>query len=249
MTIDMNRTSNYNFTIIVPFYNEEENVAALEKRLSDYLPTCVKGAACVLFVNDGSTDRGGEKIKEACSRHADFFYLELEKNGGLSGALKAGIDACQSPLSGYIDADLQTDPDDFNLLLPSLDEYEMVVGIRVNRKDTFVKRISSKIANGWRRMFTHDGIADTGCPLKVFRTDLARKLPLFKGMHRFLPALAQLAGGKVLQVPVRHYPRTAGVAKYNLWNRLAGPFNDCFAFKWMTTRFTDYRISDTNIDE
>ena len=148
---------------------------------------------------------------------------------------------------GYIDADLQTDPDDFDLLLPHADDYELVTGIRTDRKDGFVKRVSSKIANGWRRMMTGDGVADTGCPLKVLQTATARKLPMFTGMHRFLPALVQMTGGRVLQVPVRHYPRQAGQAKYHLFNRLWGPFNDCFAFRWMKKRYLDYRIEDSNL--
>ena len=182
-----------------------------------------------------------------CSRHADFFYLRFTRNCGLSAALKAGFDACQSPWVGYIDADLQTDPDDFDLLIPFAADYELVTGIRVNRRDGFVKRISSKIANGWRRMMTHDGVADTGCPLKILQTPCAKKLPMFTGMHRFLPALVQMAGGQVKQVPVRHYPRVAGKAKYHLLNRLWGPFNDCFAFRWMKKRYIDYTLGDSNL--
>ena len=178
---------------------------------------------------------------------SDFYYLRFAQNRGLSAALKAGFDACESPLVGYIDADLQTDPDDFDLLLPQADEYELVTGIRTNRKDGFVKRISSKIANGWRRMMTGDGVSDTGCPLKVLQTACAKKLPMFTGMHRFIPALVQMTGGRVLQVPVRHYPREAGQAKYHLFNRLWGPFNDCFAFRWMKKRYLDYHIEDSNL--
>ena len=122
----MNRTSDYQFTIIVPFYNEEENAPAMESKLAAFLPVCAKSPACVLFVNDGSTDNGGALVKEICSRHEDFFYISLEHNTGLSGALKAGFDNCFSPWLGYIDADFQTDPEDFNLLLQFADEYEMV---------------------------------------------------------------------------------------------------------------------------
>lgn len=243
----MNKTAQYRFTILVPFYNERENAERLEKRLGEYLKICTAAPACVLFVNDGSTDGGGELIKEACIRNKDFFYLELLHNTGLSGALKAGIDQCQSQFVGYIDADLQTDPEDFELLLKDAEQYPLVIGIRANRKDTFVKRASSKIANSWRRMMTHDGVEDTGCPLKVIHTAFAKKIPLFSGMHRFIPALIQMMGGEVKQTAVRHYPRTAGVAKYNLWNRLTGPFIDCFAYRWMKKRYIDYSIKYTNL--
>lgn len=245
----MNKTSAYKFTVIIPYYNEKDNIAALESRMSAFLKDCPETGtpACVLFVNDGSTDGGERLVHEACSRHEDFFYLDLERNGGLSAALKAGIAMCESPLVGYLDADLQTFPEDFGLLLEHADKYPLVLGIRTERKDGFVKRASSKIANAWRRMMTHDGIADTGCPLKVIQTPYAKELPLFKGMHRFIPALVQMMGGECREVPVRHCRRTAGTAKYNLANRLWGPFVDCFAYRWMRKRYTPTRIGGTNL--
>lgn len=148
---------------------------------------------------------------------------------------------------GYMDADLQTDPEDFNLLLKDIANYEMVTGIRANRKDSFFKNLQSKIANGYRRMMTNDGVADTGCPLKVMHTDAAKKMPLFNGMHRFMPALILLQNGKVKQIPVRHYPRMAGKSKYHLWNRLTGPFIDCFAYRWMKGRYINYAVDDSNL--
>jgi glycosyltransferase involved in cell wall biosynthesis len=165
----------------------------------------------------------------------------------LSAAIKAGIDSVCSEYLGYMDADLQTTPDDFNLLLEHIKDYEMVMGIRANRKDTFSKKIQSKIANGFRNMMTHDGVSDTGCPLKVLHTDYARRVPFFTGMHRFLPALIQLQNGKVKQIPVRHFPRVAGTSKYHLWNRLVSPFLDCFAYRWMKKRYINYCIGDNNL--
>ncbi|MCK9625169.1 MAG: glycosyltransferase family 2 protein [Bacteroidales bacterium] len=243
----MNKTSRYKFTIIVPFYNERENIFNLEKKLNSFIRDSATIPTCVLFVNDGSNDGGDELAKEVCGRNDGFFYLELKKNGGLSGALKAGIDNCESELIGYIDADLQTDPEDFNLLLKEIDDYSLVIGIRTERKDTFVKKTSSLIANGFRRMMTKDGVSDTGCPLKVMHTSYARKVPFFSGMHRFLPALFLMIGGNIKQVPVKHYPRTAGKAKYNLFNRLVGPLKDCFAFRWMKKRYINYEINNTTL--
>lgn len=245
----MNKTADYKFTIVVPVYNEEDNIYALEERLRAYLPRIAAegNPACALFVNDGSTDASPERIKEICGRNPDFFYLDLARNSGLSAAMKAGIDAAFSEYVGYMDADLQTAPEDFDLLLPHIAEYELVMGIRTGRKDSFVKNMSSRIANGFRRMMTHDGVEDTGCPLKVLRTDYAKRIPFFTGMHRFLPALIQLQGAHVKQVPVRHFPRVAGKSKYHLWNRLAGPFMDCFAYRWMRKRYIDYRAGDTNL--
>ena len=241
-----NITADYEFTIIVPVYNEEENMAALEKKLTVFIEQSSL-STCILFVNDCSSDQSLERIAEICERQSHFFYLSFSKNSGLSAGIKAGIDAAFSTYVGYIDADLQTTPEDFNLLIPYLHEYEMVLGIRTNRKDSFVKNASSKIANGFRRYMTNDGVADTGCPLKIMRTDYAKRIPFFTGMHRFLPALIQLQEGKVKQVPVRHFPRVAGQSKYNLRNRLVGPFIDCFAYRWMKKRYINYQITENNI--
>ena len=244
----MNKTANYIFTIIVPVFNEEDNIHTLEKRLAAFLPEC-RERACVLFVDDGSTDSSAERIREVCTRNADFFHIGFVKNAGLSAALKAGIDHTESEYLGYMDADLQTAPEDFNLLLEHIEDYTMVTGIRANRKDTPFKRFQSKFANGFRRMMTHDGATDTGCPLKVLHTDAAKRLPLFKGMHRFLPALVRLQdGGCYKQVPVRHFPRTAGKSKFHLWNRLAGPFADCFAYRWMKPRYINYKVGENDLD-
>ena len=162
--------------------------------------------------------------------------------------MKAGIDAAESRYVGYIDADLQTDPEDFAELLKFAPDYQLVSGIRANRKDSAFKRLQSKIANGFRRKMTGDTATDTGCPLKVMWTSYAKRLPFFDGMHRFLPALMMLEEGKFKEVPVRHYPRIAGVSKYHLWNRLKGPFLDCFAYRWMKKRYIKYHIDEENIN-
>lgn len=244
----MNNSAKYDFTIIVPVYNEEDNMANLESRLSAYL-TEASVSACILFVNDGSKDSSLQLIREVCGRNPHFYYLSFADNRGLSAAMKAGIDYAESRLVGYIDADLQTAPEDFNLLLADADEYPLVLGIRVGRKDSWFKRFQSKFANGFRRMMTGDGVADTGCPLKVMQTQYAKRIPFFTGMHRFLPALILLQdGGKVKQTPVRHFPRVAGVSKFSVWNRLIGPFKDCFAYRWMRKRYINYTIAEHNLN-
>jgi len=232
---------NYEFTIIVPVYNEEENLPRVEKKLSGYIKTAPKKTK-VLFVNDGSTDKSQEAIEAICRKNTDFGFIQFAENRGLSAAIKAGVDDVDTELTGYIDADLQTAPEDFNLLLKHIPEYDLVTGVRANRKDSFVKNMSSSIANGIRRAFTHDGMDDTGCPLKVIKTDYAKKIPMFKGLHRFLPAMILLQQGKIIQVPVRHFPRIAGKAKFGLWNRLLGPLSDCFAYLWMKRKYINYTV-------
>lgn len=244
----MNATAGYELTIVIPIYNEVDNLSMLEQKVDDYLTHAVR-SACVLLVDDGSTDGSAEAIRALCERHPHFYFLRFARNAGLSAAIKAGIDATASRFVGYMDADMQTTPEDFNELLAYADEYTLVTGIRANRKDTFFKRLQSKIANGFRRSMTHDGATDTGCPLKVMQTAYARRIPFFTGMHRFLPALMLLQeGGCYKEIPVRHFPRTAGVSKYHLWNRLVSPFMDCFAYRWMKKRYINYRVAETDLN-
>ena len=232
----------YEFTIIVPVYNEEDNLARVEKELLAYTKIASKPTK-ILFVNDGSKDKSQQLIEDICTRNDAFFYILFKENRGLSAAIKAGFDHADTPLVGYIDSDLQTAPSDFNLLLEHIEDNALVTGVRANRKDSFVKNMSSKIANGIRRAFTKDGMDDTGCPLKVIRTDYAKRIPMFKGLHRFLPAMILLQNGNIKQVPVQHFPRIAGQAKFGLWNRLLGPLMDCFAYLWMKKKYINYEVA------
>ncbi|GEQ86838.1 dolichol-phosphate mannosyltransferase [Patiriisocius marinistellae] len=231
----------YQFTIIVPVYNEEDNLERVEKELLAYTKIATKKTK-ILFVNDGSKDKSQTMIEAICARNEAFSFLNFRENRGLSAAIKAGFDAVDTELLGYIDSDLQTAPEDFNLLLAQSNTYDLVTGVRSNRKDSFVKNMSSTIANGIRRAFTDDGMDDTGCPLKVIKTEYAKRIPMFEGLHRFLPAMILLQNGKVLQVPVQHFPRVAGTAKFGVWNRLLGPLMDCFAYLWMKKKYINYTI-------
>ena len=235
----------YKFTIIVPVYNEEDNLERLETELLKYLNIATVTTS-VLFVNDGSSDNSQALIESICKRNDAFEYILFKNNKGLSAAIKAGFDHVDSELVGYIDSDLQTTPEDFNILLEQIDSYELVTGVRSNRKDSFVKNMSSKIANGIRRAFTHDGMDDTGCPLKVIRTEYAKRIPMFRGLHRFLPAMIILQNGRVTQITVQHFPRVAGTAKFGVWNRLLGPLMDCFAYLWMKKKYINYEVEKSS---
>jgi len=231
----------FNFTIVVPVFNEEDNLLRVEKELLAYIKIATKSTK-ILFVNDGSKDKSQHLIEAICNRNQEFSFISFKENRGLSAAVKAGFDYTETDLVGYIDSDLQTTPSDFNVLLDYIDDFDLVTGVRANRKDSFVKNMSSKIANSIRRSFTHDGMDDTGCPLKVIKTAYAKRIPMFKGLHRFLPAMILLQNGKIKQVPVQHFPRVAGEAKFGLWNRLLGPLIDCFAYLWMKKKYINYEV-------
>ncbi|MHC2993341.1 dolichol-phosphate mannosyltransferase [Pontibacter sp. HJ8] len=234
--------------MLVPVYNEADCLVRLCEALDAFLAQSPMPTD-VLFVNDGSTDESLVFIQNICHSKSSYSYISLSKNQGLSTAMKAGIDHCNSTYIGYMDSDLQTSPLDFLLFFEYLPAYQMVNGIRTRRKDTFVKKISSKIANSFRRRMIQDGIEDTGCPLKIMEASSARQVPFFDGMHRFLPALIQLQGGRVKQVPVQHFERYAGTSKYHLFNRLWGPLQDTFAFRWMSKRYIRYTVSEQLIHQ
>ena len=230
-------------TIIVPIYNEEESLSSFFVEMDKFLKLSPLETR-VLCVNDGSTDRSLQIIREKCETAKQYRVVNLDANYGLSSAVKAGIDQCSTSHVGYIDADLQTNPSDFLNYFEWFPQFDMVNGIRAKRQDNLIKRISSKVGNGYRRLMINDGIKDTCCPLKIMKREYAEKMPFFHGMHRFIPALIQLEGGKIKQLPISHYPRYAGTSKYHLWNRLIGPFFDTLAFRWIRSRYIRYGIQE-----
>lgn len=233
-------------TIVIPVYNEAENLSRVQKVFEAYFPIA-KIPSKVLFVNDGSADNSLQIIREINKANSLFTYISFDKNRGLSAAIKAGFDYTDTKWVGYIDADLQTTPEDFNILADYCEAYDLVTGVRTGRKDSFVKNASSKIANSIRRSFTHDGMDDTGCPLKIIKTDKAKRIPMFNGLHRFLPAMILLQYGKIIQVPVRAFPRVAGKSNFHLWNRLIGPLSDCFAYLWMKRKYIIYAVAEKSL--
>ncbi len=241
----MSELSKDRLTVIVPVYNEAACLSRF-RRLMDVFLSRVPISTGVLFVNDGSTDDSQAIIDEICAADDRYRSITLQTNTGVSTAIKAGIDTCNTSLIGLIDADCQTDPLDFLSFLPLIPEYDLINGIRTNRQDRLVKKISSKVANRVRRAMLNDGIKDTCCPLKIIKSDYVRTIPFFKGTHRFLPALVQLAGGRVQQIPVAHYPRYGGAAKYHIHNRLFGPLFDTLAHMWMKRRYIRYQIKKKN---
>ena len=196
----------------------------------------------VLYVDDGSTDGSPAVLDGLQAADSRVRVVRLTRNQGQTSALAAGFRRVTGDVVVTLDSDLQNDPADIPRLLAALEGCDAVSGVRQKRRDTFVRRVSSRVANGVRRRALADGITDVGCSLKAYRAELVRDLPLFKGMHRFLPALVQLEGARVAEIPVNHRPRRYGEAKYGIGNRLFRALADLAAVMWMKRRWIDRRL-------
>ena len=225
-------------SVIVPLYNEEENVAELQAQLE----AALKGFTHELvFVDDGSTDATAANVRASDSVR----LLCFEKNAGQSAAMYAGIHAATGDVIVMIDGDLQNDPADIPSLVNKLNEgHDLVCGYRAKRKDTAFKRLQSRIANAVRSRFIGDGVRDTGCSLKAMRRDCRSALVPFNGMHRFIPAFIRHAGYRITEVPVNHRPRIHGVSKYNFANRAWRATKDMFGVSWLLSRRLRYKVRD-----
>jgi len=227
-----------NFSVVVPLYNEEESVAILQRELTDALSGLDYE---IIFVDDGSKDKTVSQI----APDPRIRVLRFEKNVGQSGAIFAGLQAIRSEVAVLIDGDLQNDPADIPRLLAEISRgADLVCGYRAQRKDTLLKRLSSRIANFVRSRFTRDRVRDTGCTLKAMRRDCIGALVPFKGMHRFIPALVKGAGYRVIEVPVNHRPRRFGHSKYGLGNRALRATIDMFGVRWLLSRRLDYKLRE-----
>jgi len=225
-------------SVVVPLYNEEENVAILQGELAASL----KGIDHeIIFVDDGSTDATLSRLTTG----AQVRVLRFEKNAGQSAALYAGANAARGEIVVLIDGDLQNDPADIPRLVAEVERgADLVCGYRAQRKDTFVKRLTSLIANSVRSRFTKDGVRDTGCTLKAMRRECVRTLVPFKGMHRFIPALVKGAGYRLIEIPVNHRARRFGTSKYGLGNRAVRATVDMFGVRWLLSRQLRYRVEE-----
>ncbi len=221
--------------VIVPVYNEEDNVLPMAREVSDAMKKAGRSYELV-FVDDASTDGTWKKIEEARRQFPNVRGLRHAVNSGQSAALWTGIQGSSSDIIATLDGDLQNDPADIPQMLPSLAKADFVCGVRAKRRDTFVRRSSSKIARWARRSALKVDFCDTGCAMRVFkRTALTGVFP-FNGFHRFLPVLVHGNGVSTLEVPVNHRPRVAGVSKYGVWNRVWRGIYDLMALSWFQKR-------------
>ena len=230
-------------SLVVPVFNEEENLPPLVREIEAALGPAGSTYE-LLLVDDGSTDGGPAAMAALARADRRIRVIRLGKNSGQSAALDAGFRFARGRIVVTLDADLQNDPQDIPRMLAELSRADVVCGIRANRRDTWVRRVSSKIANGVRNRLTHEQVTDVGCTLRVCRRELLRDLPMFTGLHRFLPTLLKMQGGRVVEIPVNHRPRLHGVAKYGIGNRLWRALADLFAVRWMQKRWIDRRLAE-----
>lgn len=230
-------------SVVVPLYNEAENLPVLTREIADALGP-LRLSWELLFVDDGSTDDSLSVLRRLAAESPRLRILRLEANRGQSAALDAGFRSARGPVVVTLDADLQNDPADIPKMLETLRESgaDVVCGIRSKRRDSWLRRISSRVANGVRNRLTGDQVTDVGCTLRACRRDVLRRVPMFDGMHRFLPTLLKMAGARVVEIPVNHRPRLYGQPKYNIRNRIRRGLVDLFAVRWMQRRWIDRRL-------
>ena len=230
-------------SVVVPLRDEEESLEPLHRELDAALAG-VAGGVELIFVDDGSRDGSLARLREIAAKDARVRVLALDRSHGQSAALDAGFRAVRGEVTVTLDADLQNDPADIPRLLAELDRADVVNGVRQGRRDSAVRLLSSRIANGVRNFVTHETVSDVGCSLRAMRTELLRRVKLFRGLHRFLPTLLRLEGARVVEIPVAHRPRRYGASKYGIGNRLWVGIVDLAAVRWMQSRALHYRKTE-----
>jgi dolichol-phosphate mannosyltransferase len=223
-------------SVVIPVYNEAGNLNLLLEELAGELKQ-LKNTYEILCVNDASTDDSLHLLNSLKSSFPGLRILSHAINSGESAGQATGFSCARGKIIITMDADLQNDPADICRLLDALvDEVACVCGVRRIREDDAVRRISSTIANTFRNFITGDAVSDAGCTFRAIRRSALGEIPVFNGMHRFLPSLLRAQSYKVVEIPVNHRPRFAGQSKYGIGNRLWRGIPDCFAMRWYKAR-------------
>jgi len=236
-------------SVIVPSYNEEENVPLLARELRDELAKTGLDSYEVIFVDDGSRDATADRAREEAEREPGRFrMLRLAENCGESAATEAGLRSARGRILVVMDCDLQNPPEDIQKLLDPIQrgDADCACGWRTSRDagDNVWRQLQSRIANAVRNALTGDSVRDAGCTFRAFRRECIERVKIFRGMHRFLPTLIRLEGYRVVEVPVGTRPRVHGASKYGMWDRVFVALRDTFAVRWMRSRVTRWRIAE-----
>lgn len=236
-------------SLIIPVYNEEANLPLLFAEILGAMGQQHRPWR-VVFVDDGSTDGSLAIMRNLAKTDSHALYIALAENRGQSAAFAAGFRHAPGDIFVTMDADLQNDPSDVPAMLAAYDEgFDMLIGWRANRRDTLTKRLASRFANNVRNVLSHETVTDTGCSLKVLKASLAREIPMYTGMHRFLPTLMKMQGARVMEMPVHHRPRQFGISKYGIWDRAFSSLHDLLAIRWMQKRHIAYQVTEIKLDE
>jgi len=228
-------------SLVIPVYNEEANLSLLWSEIREVLDPAGLNYE-IVFVDDGSRDRSAELIRGFRDQDARVRLVRFKANSGQTAATDAGFKAVRGRRVVTMDSDLQSDPHDIPLLLSHLDRWDAVTGWRTRRADSWIRRVSSRIANAVRNAISRDSIHDSGCTFRAFRRECLRGLTLYRGFHRFIPTLLRMQGYRVLEVPINHRPRRFGESKYGIGNRAVPAFLDLLAVRWMADRQLRYQV-------
>jgi len=230
-------------SLVIPAYNEEQSIETCVREADEVLARAGKRYE-IIVVDDGSTDGTFAMLRALKTSIPALRAIRFTKNRGQTTAMAAGFEHARGNIIVTMDADMQNNPADIPRLLEKMSEWDVVCGWRERRRDTFVRKASSAIANTVRNRLTHESIRDVGCTLRAYRAEYLRRIKLFEGMHRFLPTLLRLEGARVIEVPVSHRPRLQGKNKYGIGNRLFKGLRDLFAVRWMQDRYVRYDVEE-----
>jgi dolichol-phosphate mannosyltransferase len=240
-------------SLVIPVYNEEPNLPPLAGEIRQTMQALGRPYE-VLLVDDGSTDGSLATMIRLASQDPAVRVIKQARNAGQSAALDAGFRHARGATVVTLDADLQNDPADIPLLLARLEgrgesgkgaePCDVVCGVRMGRQDGWVRRLSSGIANAVRNRLTHESVTDVGCTLRACRAEYLRRIPAWKGMHRFLPTLLRMEGARIAEVGVSHRPRRFGKPKYNIRNRIWRASADLLGVRWLQSRWIDRRLAE-----
>lgn len=229
-------------SVVIPVYNEADSIPELCQRL---VRVCQQYPSFeIIAVDDGSTDSSLLLLKEQQQQFPQIRIIKFTENAGASDVLAAGFRAATGQIIATLDADLQNPPEEIPALVNALESNAMAIGLRVTRKDSILKRIASYTANTIRRQVLQDDTYDSACGLKVVRNETVKMITMYKGMHRFFPALVQMHGGSVVAVPVAHCKREHGKSKYGTFTRAIPAFIDMLVVLWMQKRQLTYVIEE-----